>query len=45
MVAETLTRTGTHVAVLRLPRLKPVGADWAEGAVASDLVEVEFDDE
>lgn len=45
MVAEVLTRARAHVAVLRLPRLEPVGADCTEGTMSSDLVEVEFDDE
>ena len=40
-----LTWTRAHVAVFCLPRLEPVGADWAEGTVGSDLVEVEFNDE
>jgi len=39
------TRTGAHVAVFRVPRLEPVGADRAEGTVGSNLVEVELDDE
>lgn len=45
LVAEVLTRTRAHVAVLCLPRLEPVGADCAEGTMSGDLVEVEFDDE
>jgi hypothetical protein len=44
LAAEVLTRTGAHVAVLCLPRLEPVGADWAEGTITSDLMEVEFND-
>lgn len=43
--AGVLTRSRAHVPVFRLPALKPVGADRAESAVGSDLVEVELDDE
>ena len=45
LIAEVLTGTGTHVAVLRLPRLKPVGADCTKGTVSGNLVEIEFNDE
>ena len=44
-IAEVLTGTGTHVAVLRLPRLEPVGANCADGPVSGNLVEIEFNDE